>query len=77
MSHAENFVHAGDESIDGSGAANLVVEFGGKFFTAGDDLLTLMMIWVPGVFGFGASVLTEGAESELGETILDDFVALY
>lgn len=73
--HAESFVHAGLEDVDGGGAADFVVKFRGEGFGFFDDGLAFFAVGVPEVFGVGASGLTEGGEGDLGEAIFDDFVA--
>ena len=74
MSHTEDFVHAGGDSINRGSAADFVVEFRAVFFAKGDDLLTFFVVWVPGVFFFGAGFLTKGGEGNLGEAVFDNFV---
>ena len=75
MGHAEDFVHAWSYGVNGSGAADFVIELGSEFFAASDDLFAFLAVGVPGVFLLGAGVLTEGREGDLGEAILDNFVA--
>ena len=74
MGHTENFIHPRSDGVDGSGAANFVVEFRSKFFTTGDDFFTLFAIWIPGVFGVGTGLLTEGGEGDLGKAIFNDLI---
>ena len=73
--HAEDFVHAWGDGVDRGGATDLVLKFGGDFFGAFDDGLTLFAIGVPSVLGLGASGLAEGREGDLAEAVFDDFVA--
>lgn len=75
VSHTEFFVHAGSGDVDRGGAANLVQEVGEFFLAFGDDLFALFHVGVPSVFDFGAGFLTEGREGDLGEAVLDDFIA--
>ena len=74
VGHAEDFVHARDESVNRSGATDLVFVIWSELFSAGDDSFTLLAIWIPSVFGFGASFLAEGRESDLAEAVFDNFV---
>ena len=76
VGHAELFVHAWGNSVDGGGAADFVIEFRGEFLAAGDDLFALLTVGIPGVFGFGAGVLAEGGEGDLAEAVFDDFVTV-
>lgn len=75
MGHAEDFVHAWGDSINGGSATNLIIELGGEFLAASNDLFAFFAVGIPGVFGFGAGVLAEGGKRDLGEAIFDDFVA--
>ena len=75
MGHAKDFVHAGGDGVNRSGAADFVVEFGGELFTASDDFFAFFTVGVPGVFLFGAGFLAEGREGDLREAVFDDFVA--
>ena len=76
MRHAEDFVHPRGDGIDGSSTTNFVIKLGGEFFAACNDAFAFLAIRIPGVFGFGAGVLTEGGEGDLGKAVLDDFVAV-
>ena len=75
VGHAEFFVHTWDNSVNGGGATDFVVKLGGFLFGESDDFFALFAIWIPGIFLFGAGFLAESRESDLGEAILDDFVA--
>ncbi len=75
MSHAEDFIHTWCNCVDRGSAADFIVEFRGEFFATRDDLLAFFAVGVPGIFGFGAGVLTKGREGDLGEAVFDDFVA--
>ena len=75
MGHAELFVHARGESVDGRGAADFVVELRSLFFGEGDDFLALFAIGVPVVFFGGGGLLPEGRVGDLGEAVFDDLVA--
>ena len=57
MGHAENFVHTWSDGVNRGSTTDFVVEFGSKFFAAGDDLFTFFAVGIPGVFGFGAGFL--------------------
>ena len=74
MSHTEDFIHTWSNGINRGGATNFIFEFWTKFFASRDDFFTFFAIWVPGVFGFGASFLTEGRKSDLREAVFDNFV---
>ena len=76
MRHAEFFVHAGGDGVDGGSTADFVIEFGGEFFTAFDDLLAFFAIWIPGVFSFCAGFLTESGKSDLREAVFNNFVTV-
>ncbi len=75
VSHAEDFIHTRSDGIDGSGATNFVIEFGGEFFAAFDDSFAFFAIWIPGIFSLGAGFLAEGREGDLTEAVFDNFVA--
>lgn len=75
MSHAKDFIHARSDGVDGSGPTDFVFEFWAEFLAPCDDLFAFFAVGIPGIFGFGAGFLAEGRECDLGETILDDFVA--
>lgn len=75
MGHTEDFIHARSDGVDGSGATDFVFEFWAEFLASCDDLFAFFAVGIPGIFGFGAGFLAEGRECDLGETILDDFVA--
>ena len=75
VGHTELLVHAWGGDVDRGGAADFVEEVGEEFATTGDDGFALPMVRIPSVFGFGAGLLTEGGEGDLGEAIFDDFVA--
>ena len=74
MSHTEDFVHTWSNGINRSGAGDFVFELRTKLFAPCGDLIAFFTIWVPGVFGFGASFLTEGRKGDLGEAVFDNFV---
>ena len=74
MGHAEDFVHTWSDGIDRGGATDFVVEFGGEFLAAGDDLFAFLAVGVPGIFGFSAGFLAEGGEGNLREAVFDDFI---
>ena len=76
VSHTENFVHAWGNGVDRGGTANFVVEFRGEFFSSVNDLLAFLAVGVPGVFCFSVGMLAESRESDLGEAVFDDFVAV-
>ena len=75
MGHAEDFIHTWGYGVDRSGAADFILEFWAELFAPCDDLFAFFAVRIPGIFGFGAGFLAEGRECDLGETILDDFVA--
>ena len=75
MCHTEDFVHARSDSVDRGGTANFVIEFWSKFFAAFDDGFTFLVIWIPGIFSFGASFLAKSRESDLAEAVFDNFIA--
>ncbi len=75
MSHTEDFVHTWSNGINRSGACDFVFELRTKLFAPCGDLIAFFTIWVPGVFGFGASFLTEGRKSDLREAVFDNFVS--
>ena len=74
VSHAEDFVHTGSNGVDGCSATNFVIKFGGELFAALDDCFAFLAIWIPSVFGFGASFLAESREGDLAEAVFDNFV---
>ena len=75
MCHAEGLVHARSDGIDRGSTADFIVKFGANFFATGNDLFAFFVVWIPGVFSFGASFLAESRKSNLREAIFDDFVA--
>ena len=75
MGHAEDFIHARGDGVNRGGATDFVIELGSELLAACDDLFALLVVGVPGVFLFGAGFLAEGRESDLRETVFDDFIA--
>ena len=75
VSHAKDFVHARDESINAGSAADFVFVGWSEGFGAGNDGFALLAVWVPGIFYFGAGFLTEGREGDLAEAVFDNLIA--
>ena len=65
VGHTEDLVHAWSHSVDGSGAADFIVELWSQFFAALNNAFALLAVWVPSILGFGASFLAEGREGHL------------
>ena len=76
VSHAKDFVHARDESINAGSAADFVFVGWGEDFGAGNDGFALLAVWVPSVLGFSAGFLAKSGEGNLTEAVFDDFIAL-
>ncbi len=74
MSHTEDFIHTRSNGINRGGTTNFIFELRTKFFASRDDFFTFFAIWVPGVFGFGVSFLTEGGKGNLREAVFNNFV---
>ncbi len=74
MGHTEGFIHARSNGVNRGSTTNFIFEFWTKFFASRDDFFTFFAIWIPSIFGFGASFLTEGGKSNLREAVFDDFV---
>ena len=75
VGHAENLVHARSYSVNGSGAADFVLEFWCNLFNASNDSFALFVIWVPGVLNIGAGFLAKCGEGDLREAVFDVFKA--
>ncbi len=74
MSHAEDFVHAWSDGINGGSATNFVIVSWGEFFGALDDSGAFFMVRVPSVFSFGAGFLAKSREGNLAEAVFDNFI---
>lgn len=75
MGHAEDFIHAWGNSVNGGSATNFVIISRREFFGALDDSGAFFVVRVPSVFGFGASFLAKSREGDLAEAVFDNFVA--
>ena len=75
VSHTEDFIHTRGDSINRGSATDFIFKLRSELFATSDDFLTFLAVGVPGIFGFGASFLSESGEGNLTEAVLDDFVA--
>ncbi len=73
--HAEGLIHARSDGVNRGGATDFVVKFWAELTATDNNGLAFLVIWVPGVFFFGAGFLAERREGDLRKAVLNDFVA--